>query len=301
MLMVLWVIALLSFLMVTTLMIAMQDVEAGVAREMISRARHLAESGLAIGCHQQIETGDPLLRTKPDSIESIEVQITSEEARLNINHLLTDAHRAVLERLFASWGLSQVEAESVVDALMDFVDEDDFKHLKGAESSDYKARDLPHGPANRPFRSLDEMLLVPGMDRVMQAAPRWREAFTLWGDGRLNLNEAEPALIAAVLDVPLTSAQNFTRHRDGLDGHPCTLDDNLAEELEEVYVRLGLGRPSAEGIGELVGLNGYTPRVVSIGRVNDCARGIAVTLQRRDGKTQVLAWHEFVPSTAGRP
>lgn len=299
--MVLWVIALLSFLMVTTLMIAMQEVEAGVAREMVSRARHLAESGLAIGCHQQIEAGDPLLRVKSGPIESIEVQITSEEARLNINHLLTDTHRAVLERLFTSWGLPKPEAESVVDALMDYVDADDFKHLKGAEVSDYKAKGLPLGPANRPFRSLDEMMLVPGMDQVMQAAPRWREAFTLWGDGRLNLNEADPALIAALLDVPLTSAQNFTRHRDGLDGYPCTQDDNRAEELEEIYGRLGMGGTRAEDAAELAGLNGYTPRVVSIGRVNDCARGIAVTLQRRDGKTQVLAWHEFVPSTTGRP
>ncbi len=63
------------------------------------------------------------------------------------------------------------------------------------------------------------------MDRVMQIEPHWKSAFTVWGNGWLNLNEARPDLIAAMLNIPATTAWSFTRHRDGVDGRPCTLDD----------------------------------------------------------------------------
>ncbi len=100
-----------------------------------------------------MEPGDPLLFRKIDAISSIEVQVTSEEARLTHQHLPTEAHRQVLERLFIHWGLREPDAESVVDALMDFVDEDNLKNLKGAESADYKSLGLTHRPANRPFQT----------------------------------------------------------------------------------------------------------------------------------------------------
>ena len=231
-LLVLWVIALLSFLIVTTLMISMQDVEALSSRQVISKAHQLAESGMAIACHVQIERGDPLLRKKVSAAESYEACVTSEESRLNINTLLTDDHRAVLERHFKNWGLAPLEAESLVDVLMDCVDTDEFKRLKGAETADYKNQGVSYHPLNRPFRTLGELSEVPGMQQIRRMAPHWQEAFTVWGDGRLDLNEATPEGIAAAMDVPLMTAKNFTRHRDGPDGTPHTRDDMLADEME---------------------------------------------------------------------
>ncbi|MEI6536342.1 MAG: hypothetical protein WCN98_13430, partial [Verrucomicrobiaceae bacterium] len=205
-LVVLWVIAFLSFLIVTTMMVAMQDVDSVASRQIVFRARLLAEMGLNIGAHPMVKEGDPLLRNKLSDLESYEALITNEEGRLNINAMLTEQRRGVLERLFQIWGLKAPDAEGVVDCLLDWVDTDDFKRLRGAEKLDYKKAGFAGRPYNRPFRSLDDMLLVQGMELVAEANPKWREAFTLWGAGALDINEAAADLIAAVADVPPNSA-----------------------------------------------------------------------------------------------
>ncbi|MCE9518415.1 MAG: hypothetical protein K8R87_02430, partial [Verrucomicrobia bacterium] len=110
-LVVLWVIALLSFLIITSMMVVMQDVETVAARRLAFRARQLAEAGLAIGANPLVKPGDPLLRKQMGYAESYEVKITTEESRLNIGALLTEERRVVLERLFASWGLRPLEAQ----------------------------------------------------------------------------------------------------------------------------------------------------------------------------------------------
>src|ERR1700744_5071108 len=78
-LVVLWVVALLSLLIVTSMMVAMQDVETVTSREMVFRARQLAEAGLAVGVHPLVKPNDPLLRRRVSANESYEVTITTEE------------------------------------------------------------------------------------------------------------------------------------------------------------------------------------------------------------------------------
>ncbi len=229
-LVVLWVIALLSFLIVTSMMVVMQDVETVAARRLVFRARQLAETGVAIGANPLVKPADPLLRKKVSPVESYEVNITTEEGRFNLAALLTEERRAVLERLFGSWGLRPIEAEAVVDALMDWVDNDDFKRLKGAEKEDYKKEGFNDRPYNRPFESLDEATLVRGMELVAQANPGWRGAFTLWGQGALDINEAPAELIAIAADVPVSAARVLVAARYGADGIPHTEDDQPMQE-----------------------------------------------------------------------
>src|SRR5687768_16675109 len=87
---VLWVIALLSFLIITALLVAMQNADTTGARKAVFRARQLAEMGVAVASHPLVAAGDPLLRQRLSSNESFEAVITSEESRLNLNALLTE-------------------------------------------------------------------------------------------------------------------------------------------------------------------------------------------------------------------
>lgn len=288
-LIVLWVIAFLSFLMVTTMMVAMQDVETVASRQLVFRARQLAEIGLNIGAHPTVKAGDPLLRRNYSGAESYEASITTEEGRLNINALLTEERRGVLERLFESWGLKSAEAQAVVDCLMDWVDADDFKRLKGAERQDYKKDGVAGRPYNRPFRSLDEMLLVRGMEQVAEANPKWRDVFTLWGAGKLDINEAEPELIAIAADVPLSATQPLISTRNGPDGILHTADDEPLQSLEAAMTLLGVKSP--ESAAKFT-LHGLTQRVDSLGRVGNFARRISVVLQKNAGSMAVMEWRE---------
>lgn len=292
-LVVLWVIALLSFLIVTSMMVVMQDVETVAARRLVFRARQLAESGLAIGANPLVKSGDPVLRKDVGPAESYEVNITTEESRVNISALLTEERRVILERLFGSWGLRPLEAQEVVDALMDWVDADDFKRLKGAEKEDYKKDGFNDRPYNRPFQSLDEVTLARGMDLVAQANPAWRSVFTLWGSGALDINEAPAELIAIVADAPLSAARSLVAERNGPDGIPHTKDDQPMKTLEEAMILLGVrAGPNPAGAGLFV-LQGAIARVDSVGRAGDCTRRISVIMQKgAGGRSPILEWRE---------
>jgi hypothetical protein len=274
---------------------------------MVFQARLLAEAGLAVGVHPSIKPGDPLLRKRVSAMESYEVNITTEERRLNINALLTEDKRPVLERLFEGWGLAPVDAETVVDCLMDWVDADDMKRLKGAEKQDYERMGFKDRPYNRPFQSLDEVALVKGMELVAEAQPRWRDAFTLWGSGQLDINEAPPQLIAIVAGIPVMQARALVSTRDGPDGIPHTKDDQPIQSVDEAMVLLGVppqGPPSAAAPGQggqaqgwsgLFTPHGNVQRVDSIGRVGTYARRISVIVQKSGvggGQSPILEWRE---------
>ncbi|MFZ4763856.1 MAG: general secretion pathway protein GspK [Roseimicrobium sp.] len=292
-LIVLWVIALLSFLMVTTLMVAMQDAETVAARSVVFRARQLAEMGIAVASHPLIKPSDPLLRGQLAPGETFEAMITSEEARLNLNALLTEERRPILEKVLISWGMDKMGAEMLADRLLDWVDPDDFKHLKGAEKREYRDAGFPGRPFNRPFQTLDEAAMVAGMEVLTELKPDWKDWLTLRGSGQLDVNEASAEMIALVTGAPAHLAQALVEQRAGPDGTLHTKDDTPMQSIEEVAALLGIAGPGAEAITAMLALRGTTSRIVSIGRAGDYSRGIAVVL-RKEGAIKVLEWREFV-------
>lgn len=288
---VLWVIAFLSFLVITSLMVARQDVDTSISRQEVARARQLAEMGLAIGAHPMVKPGDPLLRQRVSATESFEAVVSSEEARLNLNSLLTDNRRRILERLLERWSLPRPAVQTVVDSLIDWVDPDDFKRLTGAERQDYLKAGFKHRPFNRPFVTLDEAAMVQGMDLVAEANPRWREAFTLWGGGALDLNAAEADLIEVMADIPKGGAIALVRTRDGPDGLLQTRDDQPIKTVGEALAMLGIPGGNEEVAASWFTLQGAVRRIDSVGRIGNRARRISVITLGGAGST-ILEWRE---------
>ena len=286
----------LTFLVTTTILVLQQDVETSGSRQLVSRARQLAEMGLAVASHPGVQQDDPLLLGSISNTESYEAIITSEEGRLNLNFLLTEERRVVLERIFQNWGLDPLAAESLVDALMDWVDADDFKRLHGAESDEYRQLGIKGRPFNRPFASMDEVSLVLGIEQLEKVHPAWRDEFTVLGQGPLDLNEASAARIALLADVPEQNAQQLVERRAGPDGQPHTPDDVPFQSVEEALALLGVTGDTATRLATLFTIKGNTVRIESVGRVAGYERGIAVVLQKSTGAgARVLAWKEFVP------
>lgn len=79
---VLCLLAVLSFLIITTAVMSKEHGEMQQARTSVMRARQLAETGIAVAAHPLINAGDALLHNRVSGIESY-------EARLNLNALLT--------------------------------------------------------------------------------------------------------------------------------------------------------------------------------------------------------------------
>ena len=89
----------------------------------------------------------------------VRVVMRDESAKIDIN----TASDALLRGLFVSAGLNDDQADSLLDAVLDWRDADSLKRLHGAEEDDYKAAGLPYRPANAPFQAIEELQLVLGM------------------------------------------------------------------------------------------------------------------------------------------
>ena len=89
----------------------------------------------------------------------VTVEMRDESAKIDVNV----ASDALLRGLFVTAGLSDDEANNLLDAVLDWRDEDSLKRLHGAEEDDYRAAGLAYRPANAPFQAIEELQLVLGM------------------------------------------------------------------------------------------------------------------------------------------
>ena len=117
----------------------------------------------------------------------LEIQVDDLGGRLSINGLLDDTdgrYRAIWLRMLTSGRFaidSQEQAESLLDALIDWLDEDDDEHPLGAESGYYQGLETPYSCRNGTLLSDQELLLVRGMTPqiVYGTSPIWG-CLTTW-------------------------------------------------------------------------------------------------------------------------
>lgn len=293
---VLWLVAILAMACMTALRVISFDMELASAKIHGSRARHLAEMGIALGCNPAVKPSDPLLRhMNGDTGEGFEAKVLSEGARFNINAILLQGDKPLLTSIFCNWGLDLKDAQNVIDALTDWVDADDSVGLNGAEKKDYEKAGRINQPFNRPFYDLSEMRLVRGMDFIEAARPDWRNWFTVWSGGKLDLNEADAELIAAAAECPVEKASAIPQAVRGADGQLDTLDDVPFENVAPALALLGVSDQRPDLVQRFV-VNDATTRIESTGSVEGAKRKITVILRNRTGKPALLErTEEIIP------
>ena len=165
--------------------------------------------------------------------------ITDESAKLNVN----TATRDQLMRLIGQIATEEMVVEELVDALLDWRDEDNERREFGAEAEYYAMLETPYRPKNGTFDTVEELLLVKGFDgRVLYGEDYDRngllgpneddgeESFPLDdGDGELNRG-LHPYITALSRDFN-TDSEN--RPRVYLFGDSNQLREELTEVLED--------------------------------------------------------------------
>jgi general secretion pathway protein K len=294
---VLWLIAILALACMSTLRVISFDMELASSKVHGSRARQVAEMGIAVGSHNLVKRTDPLLhRADEETGEGFDVKIVSEGGRFNINYILGRGDKALLRSLFVNWGLQLEDAQQVVDALKDWIDPDDNEELNGAEKSYYEKIGRINQPFNRPFYNLSEMSLVRGMDLVEAVKPDWRDWFTIWSTGQLDVNEASAELIAIAAEVPVETADAIPVAVRGADGERDTPDDKPFSQAGQALQLLGIDSESRPDILERFTANDATTRIESIGYAEGAKRKITVILANRTGRPALLErTEEIIP------
>ncbi|MDB6132447.1 MAG: ral secretion pathway protein GspK [Verrucomicrobiales bacterium] len=307
-LLVMWLISMLSLLIYSTVQVVAHDMDITISQKKAFRARQLTEMGINIACNPVVKESDTaLLNQVMGDGESFSVTIRGEGGRFNVNTLLQNKSRDFFERTFELWGLDKDAASAVTDCLLDWTDADEQKELHGMEREDFEELNYSGYPFDRPFYSLDEMLLVPGFDQVTALKKDWRDYFTIYSAGKLDLNAAEPKVIALGMNISKASfdaaSQDFEadmkdavefveKYRWGADGIEFTTDDQKVQSVEEAYSQLGFTPDSTEG-GTYFGVNDTTVHIESVATVNDYRKRVVLVIRNRtQGTPQILAREE---------
>ena len=285
---VFWVMAVMGLAIVASLRVARYQAEVVSSQVAGIEARQYAEMGIAVAANPRVEKWDPLLRRSFENGNGFEASIHSEGGRFNINYILLGEDKMLVRQIFAHWGIDLDVASEIADALIDWIDPNDEIQLNGAEFEWYEGQGFVNRPFNRPFYDLDEMRLVRGMDIVEAANPRWRDWFTVWSTGGLDVLEAPAEFMAVAADGNIEAAQSVVEIVDGPDGIRRTEDDQPLQ-TQEAMEMLGMSPDEIQQFGSRFNSGDQVTRIESIGFSGNVKRKIVLILQSRSGgRPQIL-------------
>lgn len=156
--------------------------------------------------------GDPFVEERETDFGKVTVRILDESARLSLNSAPRDSFVTILARS----GVDDKGADEIADSIADWRDPDDEHRLNGAESDYYEP--LGYEAKNGPFNSVEELLLVKGMDKDILYGNAERELtgirdfFTICPAGGMNVNTVSQEMMD-LLGVPYSSIQSIMLQR----------------------------------------------------------------------------------------
>jgi general secretion pathway protein K len=292
---VFWIMAILALAVFSAVRVVYLDADIAASQINGFEALQVAEMGIAVAVNPAVKKMDPILDWYDEERDiSYRARIQSEAARLNINVILMRKDKTLLTDIFTDWGMELQEAQMLVDNLTDWVDAGDLVELNGAELDWYEDQGRPNHPFNRPFYNLDEMRLVKDMELLEAVNPHWKNWFTIWSNGKLDVNEAKAELIAAAAEVSIDDAQDLVKHVLGPDRERDTEDDQRFQNLTEALSMLGVSEFQQETVTPRLTISDTTTRIVSDGRAGTVKRRITLILRSRTGQPAILERKEEI-------
>lgn len=300
--------AALSLVIFTAIIVVNSDMEVIKSESSGFRALQLAETGVAIAANGVVEEFDPILTQYPVTDQALLdyfefgpnegflVKIRSEAGWMNINQVLGRGDRDLLERMFNYWGMDLTVAQEVVAALVDWVDEDEITSAapEGAEMEWYEDNGLGDGnyPFNRAFYDIEEMRLVKGMDLVEAFKPNWRDYFTVYSEGQIDINEASAELIAIAAETEEEWVEDLILTRNGPDEIEDTEDDLPFASVEEALTQIQSPADRRSIVTPRFTTQGGTVRIESTGIVGDFRRKLVLIIRNRGTRPALLSRQE---------
>ena len=207
---VLWLVVLLSIMAAGHSHNVHTDTTLAARQLQSAKARALAEAGIN---HVILEMLAADADTKlPVNGSLFTVRIGEDDVTIAIRDAtglvdLNAANPELLDTALKACGVVDTARSDLVDAILDWRDEDSLAHLHGIEDADYIAAGVAWTSRDGAFEAIDELKYLPGMSQALY--DRLTPFVTVYsGRGGLDLEYAPPALIAALTgrDVPTTGS-----------------------------------------------------------------------------------------------
>lgn len=173
----------------------------------------------------------------------LKLQLSDLSGRLQINSLvaenidsedkksngIAEQNRIILKSLLLS-GIFDIEeeseAEDIIGAIIDWIDEDDNESDHGTESGYYQSLEKPYSCRNGAIQYVEELLFVRGITPELLFGTKevrgLEEFITVYGDdGKININTADTVLIKAmnslITDELIEDFDSYRRDESNLD------------------------------------------------------------------------------------
>jgi general secretion pathway protein K len=223
----------------------------------------------------------------------LRVRMVDEGGKININR----ATEETLRRVFSNLGLDGARRDVLVDAILDWRDEDDLHRVNGAESEYYQALEQPYSARNGPLDTVADLLWIRGISRDLyfgsgendpsggEQAPAipLREIFTVDSPiDRVNLRTASAPVIHALTGIPLERCRAFVEERRKLSD----------KTLNDLLPLLGIGQGDAV-LQSFIFTNPAVVAVEAEGRATDspAARRVTGVIRIGGGRGfELLRW-----------
>lgn len=333
---VLWVVGVLSLFVMSFAFTMHIETRITSAWRKRLKAEYLAQSGLELARMALIETGDPDIDiddtlvylskgedqdlryavlalaqgsgatiTRQIGSNTVSVQLTPENARMDINSMLftEDRERTYLawDNLFRRADIPVPDRDALVDCMLDWIDDNDFTRLNGAESSYYLTLDPPYHAKNGPIDTVDELALIKGFDQAIDASSQTvYEAIspnlTCYGvANRININAADENALAAFLNLDTQIAEEIVTERMGLDEIKGTDDDMPFRDVNDLLTRVPVLDASIAQYITFSGTGLY--KITSTGVAGNMEYKITCIALWQNERFLVLHWTEGDPDS----
>ncbi|MFC1631230.1 general secretion pathway protein GspK [Candidatus Omnitrophota bacterium] len=230
--------------------------------------------------------------------------LIDEERKLNLNK--TD--QKTLEGLLEIVGLSEIAAQELAAAIVDWRDKDSGLSipLGSAEDEYYTHLAAPYQAKDADFQLLEELLLVKGVNQ--EIFDQLNDFVTVYGSGQVNINTASREVLLA-LGLHKNLVDKILAFRNGPDATEATGDDNVFVLSSEITAKLASARSLSEteaaSLTNLVSVNklGVDSRnfmITSRGKLKNSARGLEIVCvfelgssdPAEDQRGQIKYWRE---------
>lgn len=114
-----------------------------------------------------------------------DVYLYDENGKLNLNGVNSD-NREVFVTFLGKKGIDVLDADTIVDSMLDWVDPDDLTHINGAEDKYYESLPEPYKTKDASFSSIEELMLV--RDVTPEIFESIRDEITVYGDNQIAIN-----------------------------------------------------------------------------------------------------------------
>jgi general secretion pathway protein K len=209
--------------------------------------------------------------------------IEDEYGKLPVHKLTQTGYREIFRRFLKlpEFNLTDIQVETILDSLKDWIDSDDDVTGHGAESSYYNSLSPPSEIKNGPPDSIEELLLVKGITPEIffgsENQPGIEKFITVYGEGKININTASKQVLQAVFDITSSEADFIDDYRQK---HPDELSN-------KEWLNRTLTTATSHKYDFLTITSDYF-RIISTGTVYTIKENVTAVVEMHSGTSKVL-------------